>query len=118
MATPALDRSILARVEALSAKLTEIGVALDGDATLARMQEPVTPGISSRVSQVVAGLDGNLSGATTTMRESLAIAARQFGPVLADLTGPVKSGIAELEAELEAARAPYTPGRLPAWGGK
>jgi photosystem II stability/assembly factor-like uncharacterized protein len=118
MMTPALDRSILARVEALSAKLTEIGVALDGDATLARLQEPVTPGISGRVSQVVYGLEGNLSGATTTMRENLAIAARQFGPVLAELTGPVTSGIAAIETELERAGAPYTPGRLPAWGGR
>ena len=118
MMTPALDRSLLTRVEALSAKLTDLGVALDGDATLNRLQEPATPGISSRVSQVVYGLEGNLSGATTTMRENLALAARLFGPVLAELSGGVMNEIKALEAELEKAGAPYTPGRLPAWGGK
>jgi hypothetical protein len=69
------------------------------------------------VGQVVYGLDGNLSGATTTMRESLAIAARQFGPVLAGLEA-ASAEIRELEGELEKAKAPHTPGRMPAWGGR
>jgi hypothetical protein len=113
MVTPALSRTLLTRIEALAAKLAEIGVALDGDATLARRQEPATPGISSRVGQVVSGLDGNLSGATTTMRENLALASRLFGPVLTELSGPVLTEIKALEGELEKAGAPYTPGRVP-----
>lgn len=115
--TPRLDRALLDRLDALAAKLADLGVALRGDATVARRQEPTTPGISERVGQVVSGLDGNLSGATTTMRESLAIAAKQFGPVLAGLEAATAE-IRALEGELEKAKAPYTPGRLPAWDGR
>ena len=115
--TPAVDRALLGRIDALAARLADLGVALDGDESVARRQEPVTPGLAERVRTVVGGLDGNLSGPTTTMRESLAIAARQFGPVLAELSGPVQAEIRAVEAALEAAGAPYTPGRVPAWRG-
>ena len=52
------------------------------------------------------------------MREQLALAAKLFGPVLAELSGPVATEIKSLEDALEKAGAPYTPGRMPAWGGK
>lgn len=113
--TPAVERGLLDRVDALALKLADLGVALDGDATVARLQEPTTPGLASRVDLVVSGLDGNLSGATTTMREGLAVAKRQFGPWLAGLEAATAE-IRAIEGELEKARAPYTPGRLPAWG--
>jgi photosystem II stability/assembly factor-like uncharacterized protein len=116
LVTPAADRALLGRIDALAVKLADLGVQMDGDDTVARRQEPTTPGISSRVGQVVSGLDGNLSGATTTMRESLAVAKRQFGPVLAGLEAATAE-IRALEAELEKVKAPYTPGRLPTWGG-
>jgi len=115
--TPALDRKLLDRIDALALRLADLGVALDGDETVARRQEPTTPGLSSRVDQVVYGLDGNQSGPTTTMREGLAIAKRQFGPWLAGLEAAT-SEIRALEGELEKAKAPYTPGRLPAWDGR
>ena len=117
LVTPAADRALLGRIDALAVRLADLGVQMDGDDTVARRQEPTTPGISSRVGQVVAGLDGNLSGATTTMRESLAVAKRQFGPVLAGLESATAE-IRALEAELEKVKAPYTPGRLPTWGGR
>ena len=113
MQTPALDRALLGRVDALAAKLADLGVAMDGDGTVARRQEPTTPGISSRVGQVVSGLDGNLSGATTTMRENLALADRLFRPVLAELSGGVQDELRALETELDRAGAPHTPGRMP-----
>ena len=115
--TPAADRALLARLDALATRLADLGVALDGDPTLARRQEPTTPGISARVGTVVGGLDGNLSGPTTTMRENLAVAARLFRPVLADLSGPVQAELKAVEAALEEAGAPYTPGRVPVWKG-
>lgn len=113
MQTPALDRTLLGRVDTLAAKLAELGVALDGDDTVSRRQEPTTPGISSRVGQVVSGLDGNLSGATTTMRDNLALADRLFKPVLAELSGGVQEELRAIEAELDRAGAPHTPGRMP-----
>ncbi len=115
--TPRADRALLARLDALATRLADLGVALDGDPTLASRQEPTTPGISARVGTVVSGLDGNLSGPTTTMRENLALAAKLFRPVLADLAGPVQAELKAVEAALEEAGAPYTPGRLPVWKG-
>jgi hypothetical protein len=118
MQTPRLDRALLARIDKLATKLADLDVALNGDDTVSRRQEPTAPGINGRVGQVMGGLDGNLAGATTTMREQLALAAKLFGPVLAELGGGVQDEIKALETELEKAGAPYTPGRIPAWSGK
>jgi len=49
------------------------------------------------------------------MRDNLALTGKLFTPVLADLTTLVTVDIKGLEDKLEAAGAPYTPGRIPVW---
>jgi photosystem II stability/assembly factor-like uncharacterized protein len=114
-ATPALDRALLDDVDAFENRLKDILVLLNGDRTISRRSEPTTPGISRRVSSVLWGTREITSDPTQTQRDNLALAARLFGPLLEDLRSLVEGDIGKLEQQLEAAGAPYTPGRMPVW---
>jgi len=113
--TPALDTALLDEVDAVTTKLADLGLKLNGDSTVSRRSEPTTPSISRRASWIFYGVQNNTSGPTQTMRDNLALTGRLFAPVLADLTAVVTVDIKGLEDRLEAAGAPYTPGRIPVW---
>ena len=113
--TPALDTAMLDEVEALSLKLDDLGIKLNGDRTVSSRSEPTTPSISRRASWIFYGVQNNTSGPTQTMRDNLALTGKMFAPVLAELTQLVTVDIKDLEDRLEAAGAPYTPGRIPVW---
>ena len=72
--------------------------------------------------QRVFGIIGqqNMSTAkpTQTQMEQYNFAAQEFEPVLARLRRLIESDVVKLEKALEAAGAPYTPGRLPEWKDK
>jgi photosystem II stability/assembly factor-like uncharacterized protein len=116
--TPALDRALLDRVDAMDAQLADLGVALYGDRTVSRRSEPTTPSINARVGRVQYGMQNNLAGPTQTMRDNLALAGKLFKPVLAELTTLATETLPAFERELEAAGAPYTPGRVPVYRGE
>ena len=113
--TPALDTALLDEVDGLSVRLADLGIKLNGNRTVSRRSEPTTPSISSRAGWIVYGVQNNTSGPTRTMRDNLALTGQLFTPVLADLTTLVTVDIKGLEDKLEAAGAPYTPGRIPVW---
>ena len=52
---------------------------------------------------------------TATQREGFRIAGEAFAAERAKLAALASGEIAELERALEAAGAPWTPGRLPEW---
>jgi hypothetical protein len=54
---------------------------------------------------------------TKTAEESYAIAAEEFAVQLAKIKKIVEQDVKEIEAALDAAGAPGTPGRLPKWIG-
>jgi photosystem II stability/assembly factor-like uncharacterized protein len=111
--TPGLERTALDRLDILGDELADLRTALRGDSTIESRSEPVTPGIADRVSRVLWGSREITSDPTDTQRRSLAIAREQFGPVLADLQRILDQDLPALEAEFEAAGAPWTPGRTP-----
>jgi photosystem II stability/assembly factor-like uncharacterized protein len=113
--TPALDRSLVDEVDALINQLADLQVVMSGDRSISRHSEPVTPGLRSRVSRVMWGTRNITSAPTQTQRESLDVAAGQFGPLLEELRKMMEEDIQGLENKLEAAGAPYTPGRIPVW---
>ncbi len=115
--TPALDRAMIDRVDALETRLKDMLIILEGDRTISRRSEPVTPSITARTGSIMWTSREITSPPTATMRKNLDIAARQFGPLLQDLTTLVATDLAGLETELEAAHAPHTPGRIPVWQG-
>jgi len=113
--TPGLDRSMLDEIDSLDNQLDDMKVVMNGDRTIRSHSEPTTPGLRSRVSRVMWGTRSITTAPTQTQRESLAVAAGQFGPLLEELRSFVENDIQNLEDKLEAAGAPYTPGRIPVW---
>ncbi len=115
MDTPAADTALVSRARALELRLEELQVKLSGDRTVASRNEPTSPSIIGRVQQVVGGHWSSSSAPTGTHLENYRIAAELFQPVLADLKQLIEVDLAALEAELEAAGGPWTPGRVPTW---
>jgi hypothetical protein len=54
------------------------------------------------------------SAPTNTQKRQVEIAAEAFGPVLEGFKAVV-ADLETLEAEMETAGAPWTPGRIPDW---
>jgi len=113
--TPGLDRDLLDQVDAMDARLQDIKDVLTGDRTITRRSEPAPESISSRMGSLMWFTREITSDPTETMRRHLDIAGEQFAPLLSDLTQLVDSDLAAFEEMLEAAGAPYTPGRMPVW---
>jgi hypothetical protein len=60
----------------------------------------------------------SLAKPTASHEESYSIAAAEFGDELAKLHTLVEVDLAKLEKDMEAAGAPWTPGRVPEWSEK
>ena len=88
---------------------------LTGDETISSRSEPTPPSIRSRVERIVGGQWTSSSAPTQTNRDAYAIAGEAFARVLEELRTLVEDDLAGLEDRLEAAGAPWTPGRVPRW---
>jgi hypothetical protein len=73
------------------------------------------PAIVDRVGQVVGGHWSSTSAPTQTHMENYHLAAQAFAPVLNDLRQLIEVDLKNLENKMEAADAPWTPGRVPVW---
>ncbi|CAG1005313.1 hypothetical protein PHYC_03218 [Phycisphaerales bacterium] len=113
--TPGLNGDVLAQIEALRTRLNDVQIALRGDPTYDRRVVPELPSIRGRVSEAIGALYGSTQPPTVTQREQYAIACDEFEKTLATLRGLYEKDLKELEARLEAAGTPWTPGRLPDW---
>ena len=56
-----------------------------------------------------------ITAPTQTHRDAYAIAADEFGQQLGNLHSLIQVDLAKLEKDMEAAGAPWTPGRVPEW---
>jgi photosystem II stability/assembly factor-like uncharacterized protein len=108
--TPTVPVAVQGDVRAAIQALRGILEALRGDDILAARNEGTPPSLSDRV-----GVDmGRTLGVpTNTMERDLAIVAEQLGPQVTALRTLVQETIPKIEAALEKAGAPYTPGRVP-----
>jgi photosystem II stability/assembly factor-like uncharacterized protein len=114
--TPGLDPALLAEVRELELRLTDLRESLTGDPTMRKRSEPAMPGITSRINSIVYGFWGSTSAPTSTHRRSYEIASEEFDGLVDQLRQLIESDLPALEAELEAAGAPWTPGRgIPDW---
>jgi len=101
-------------VVAARRKLLELKEGLSGDETRTRRQEPAPLAVAERVAQVVDATWFSTGGLTATQREDYRSAAAAFGPWLQRFRGAAEE-LRGLDAEAEAAGAPWTPGRVPEW---
>ncbi len=101
--------------EALSIeeKLRSIQQKMNGDPIATRLDMDTPPSITSRLFSAIYDGYNTTSDPTTTMKDQLQIAADEFEVILAELKTIVAGELKAFEEKLEAAGAPYTPGRIP-----
>lgn len=105
-ATPAL----FATMNTINTRLTNLQMVLMGDRIKQGMNESTPPSIMSRVGRVIYGHWNTSQLPTETQRSSIEIATNDFSRFRVDVTSFFQD-LEALEGELEAAGAPWTPGR-------
>lgn len=113
--TPGADRGLTNRADDLEAKLNAIQIKLRGDNALRARNENVPVSIFERVQGIIVDTRSTIQRPTTTHQQSYAVAAEEFKSVLDQLRNLVSADLNKLEADMELAGAPWTPGRLPVW---
>ena len=89
--------------------------ALRGDVAIAARSENIPPSISDRVTGIMEGERFAIRHPTQTHLDAYAIAADEFTQQLAKLRTLIQVDEVKLEKDMEAAGAPWTPGRVPEW---
>ena len=108
--TTGLPDSTLAEARALERQIAEIRIKLNGDGSVARRQFETPPSIMGRIGAAVYSSYSATSAPSPSQREQVRIAQHQFQELEPRIT-ELLQGLESLEAKLQAAGAPYTPGR-------
>ena len=116
--TPAAEQKLASVADGLEARDREILRALRGDVDIAKRNEAVPSSINDRVNSIMEGERFSLAKPTQSNIDSYNIASAEFGDVLTKLHALVEVDLVKLEKDMEAAGAPWTPGRVPDWSEK
>ena len=108
---PGIDPGLLKQALQIESQLKDIEKKLVGDPMIQRYNEPTVPSILDRISMIIRGHWRTTYGPTHTHRQSYEIAAREFEEVSIKLRALIETGLRQLEEAMEAAGAPWTPGR-------
>ena len=110
--TPKADPKLMERAKDLEKRLQDAIRVLWGDRTVMRRSEAASPGLMQRVSAELT----ITCPVTETAKRDYEIAASSFEKLLEDMRVLIDQDVKKLGDELEAAGAPWTPGRhLPVW---
>ena len=93
----------------------EILRVLSGDTAARQRNMNTPPSINDRVGYVVNVQRMSTARPTQTQSAQYNAAAQDFETVLGQLRQLIETDLARLEKQLEAAGAPWTPGRIPEW---
>ena len=113
--TPNAGDKLLDDAANIDRRTNDILRQLRGDVILRGRNENTAPSIGDRVSAIVGAQRMSTARPTRTQMTQYAVAAQDFEQVLAQLRTLVEVDLARLEKEMEAAGAPWTPGRIPIW---
>lgn len=113
--TPGVEPKWHDFARALEKRNRAILVALRGDGILRGRNENTPVSISERISRVTSGIRFTLAPPTGTQLAGYRIAGTEFTAELAKLRTLIEGDLRALEKALDAAGAPWTPGRLPEW---
>jgi hypothetical protein len=113
--TPAAPEKLLGDAAALDKRTNEILRALQGDQALRQRNINLPPSISDRVGDIVGSQRMSTARPTQTQIDQYAAAAQEFETTLNQLRQLIEGDLARLEKQMEAAGAPWTPGRIPEW---
>jgi photosystem II stability/assembly factor-like uncharacterized protein len=112
---PAVEKQLGTVADTIEQRHREILRALRGDKELQKRNEPVPSSINDRVTNIMDGERFALAKPTQSHVDNYNIAAAEFSEQLAKLHALVEVDLAKLEKDMEAAGAPWTPGRVPEW---
>ena len=112
--TPSAD-ALNAAADSIEQHNREILRALRGDVVLAARNENVPTSINDRLQNIMEGERFAITRPTQTHLDAYAIASDEFSQQLAKLRTLIQVDLAKLEKDMEAAGAPWTPGRIPEW---
>jgi hypothetical protein len=107
------NQEFVGDVRNLEEKMRVIQLKMNGDRVAGQLDIDSPPSIQGRLFSAIYSGYGSTSDPTTTMKEQLQIATEEFEGVLNDLKTVVNTDLKALEQKMEAAGAPYTPGRVP-----
>jgi hypothetical protein len=113
--TPSAGDKLLDDAAALDKRANDILRALRGDNALRARNINLPPSISERVGDIVGAQRLSTARPTQTQINQYAVAAQDFEQTLAQLRQLIEGDLARLEKQMEAAGAPWTPGRIPEW---
>lgn len=113
--TPAAGDNLLDDAAALDKRTNEILRALRGDNALRQRNINLPPSINERVGNIVSSQRLSTARPTQTQINQYNTAAQDFEQTLAQLRQLIEGDLVRLEKQMEAAGAPWTPGRIPEW---
>ena len=113
--TPAAESKLSDDASSIEKRTNDILKVLRGDNALRQRQEILPPSIVERVSTIVSDQRMSTSAPTQTQKDHYAAAAQEFEQVLGQLHSLIEGDLVRLEKAMEAAGAPWTPGRIPEW---
>ncbi|HXG84634.1 MAG TPA: hypothetical protein VNI84_11460 [Pyrinomonadaceae bacterium] len=113
--TPNAGDKLLDDAARIEKQTNEILRVLRGDVIIAARNQNTAPAISDRVFSIIGAQRMSTNRPTPTQMTQYTIAAQDFERALAQLRVLVQNDLARLEKEMEAAGAPWTPGRIPEW---
>ena len=113
--TPSLPPRLYEEATALEKRTNDIVRALSGDSAARQRNMNTPPSINDRVGYVVGAQRMSTARPTQTQQSQYTAAAQDFESVLVQLRQLIEVDLARLEKQLEAAGAPWTPGRIPEW---
>jgi uncharacterized protein YukE len=114
--TPTSTEAHASALRALKARLQEVQVGLNGDATVTSRNEPAPMALTTRVGTIAYGTWNTQAGVTGNFSDSYDVAAEQFPGILGELKA-IDTELTAIEQELEGEGAPWTPSRIPDWKG-
>jgi hypothetical protein len=113
--TPAVGDKLLDDAAALDKRTNEILRALRGDNALRARNINLPPSINERIGNIVSSQRLSTARPTQTQIDQYNAAAQDFEQTLAQLRQLIEGDLSRLEKQMEAAGAPWTPGRIPEW---
>ena len=113
--TPAADGKLTDDANAIDARTNEILRELRGDQAARSRNQDTPPAINDRVGAILGEQRMSTSRPTKTQRAQYDAAGADFQATLAHLRSLIEGDLSRLEKAMEAAGAPWTPGRIPDW---
>ncbi|MBL7923136.1 MAG: glycosyl hydrolase, partial [Bacteroidia bacterium] len=108
--TPAAPAALVQSVQKIQDRLQVLQIKLSGDGSLAKREFETPPSINDRIGAIESGMWNTTCAPTGTYTNSFAIAEKQLKEAQAEIRS-IASDIGAIEKQLDALKAPWTPGR-------